>query len=165
AAALVLGASAVQIGTAFLRCPEAALNQAWADALHELEPEYTIPTRAFTGRLGRSVATRYALAMAAPDAPHPALYPVQRALTAPMKEAGGGNGARGASGRRGARILVGRAALPVTCAAEIGVPWRGSRSLADVLDFKQLGELLGHWRDTGPIIWRRFERWQAGAGC
>ncbi|KAG0185152.1 hypothetical protein DFQ28_009861 [Apophysomyces sp. BC1034] len=89
AAALVLGASAVQIGTAFLRCPEAALNQAWADALHELEPEYTIPTRAFTGRLGRSVATRYALAMAAPDAPHPALYPVQRALTAPMKEAGG----------------------------------------------------------------------------
>jgi nitronate monooxygenase len=85
AAALALGASAAQIGTAFLRAPEAGTPPAWADALARAAPEDTLVTRAFSGRPGRSLATAYARAATAPGAPDPAPYPVQRGLTASLR--------------------------------------------------------------------------------
>ncbi len=88
AAALTLGASAVQIGTGFLRCPEAKLHPAWAAALARTPPEGTMVSRVFSGRAGRSVATDYARAATAPGAPAPAPYPVQRGLTTALREAG-----------------------------------------------------------------------------
>jgi nitronate monooxygenase len=87
AAALMLGASAAQIGTGFLRCPEAKLPPAWADAIGRTLPEQTLVTRAFSGRPGRSIATAYARAATGSDAPNPAPYPVQRGLTQAMRDA------------------------------------------------------------------------------
>jgi nitronate monooxygenase len=89
AAAIMLGASAVQIGTGFLRSPEAKLDRAWADALADAQPEDTMVSRAFSGRPGRSLATAYARAATGPDAPAPAPYPVQRGLTQAMRAAAG----------------------------------------------------------------------------
>jgi nitronate monooxygenase len=85
AAAFTLGASAVTIGTALLRCPETELPGAWERALDGLDPESTMLTRAFSGRPGRAIATTYVRAASAPDAPAAAPYPVQRALTAAMR--------------------------------------------------------------------------------
>jgi nitronate monooxygenase len=87
AAALLLGASAVQIGTGLLRTPDAKLSPAWADAIGKAQPEDTALTRAFSGRLGRSIATVYVKAANAPEAPKPAPYPVQRALSQAMRDA------------------------------------------------------------------------------
>ena len=87
AAAFLLGASAVQIGTGFLRCPEAKLPAAFADAIGRSLPEDTMLTRAFSGRTGRAIATAYVQAANAQTAPDPAPYPVQRGLTQAMRDA------------------------------------------------------------------------------
>lgn len=85
AAALTLGASAAQLGTAFLRCPEAAIHPAWAAALAEARPEDTVLTRAFSGRLARGLRNRVTEAFSGEVAPAP--YPVQRALMASVRAA------------------------------------------------------------------------------
>jgi nitronate monooxygenase len=84
AAALLLGASAVQIGTGFLRAPEALTPASYADRLARTEAHETVVTRAFSGRPGRAIANAYV--RAAMTGPTPAPYPIQRALTAAMRE-------------------------------------------------------------------------------
>ena len=88
AAALLLGASAVQVGTGLLRSPDAKIAPAWAAAIGQANPEDTLVTRAFSGRAARSIATAYARAATGKDAPNPAPYPLQRALTQAMRDAG-----------------------------------------------------------------------------
>jgi nitronate monooxygenase len=80
AAALSLGASAVQVGTALLRSPEADISPEWSQALDGLAPEDTVTTRAYSGRLARAAPSPYLAAWTTPEAPHPAPYPDQLGL-------------------------------------------------------------------------------------
>jgi nitronate monooxygenase len=80
AAALALGASAAQVGTALLRSPEAGIDPAWSASLEGLAPERTVTTRAYSGRLGRAAPTPYVMAWQDPSAPAPAPSPAQRQL-------------------------------------------------------------------------------------
>lgn len=82
AAALTLGASAVQVGTALLRTPEAGIDDGWSARLDGLDPTGTTTTRAYTGRLARGIASDYVRSWTAPGAPAPAPYPHQRRLVA-----------------------------------------------------------------------------------
>jgi nitronate monooxygenase len=58
AAALTLGADAVQIGTAFLACDESGALEIHKQMLFSDAAKYTTLTRAFTGRLGRGITSR-----------------------------------------------------------------------------------------------------------
>jgi nitronate monooxygenase len=83
AAVLAGGAQAAQIGTAFMRCPEAATAPAHRAALAADTP--TRLTRAFTGRQARGIVNRFLREHSA-DAP-PA-YPEIHHATAPLRAAG-----------------------------------------------------------------------------
>ncbi len=60
AAALILGADAVQVGTAFLATEESGALPVHRKMLFSEEGKYTTLSRAFTGRLGRGITTRIA---------------------------------------------------------------------------------------------------------
>lgn len=58
AAALALGASAVQLGTAYLLCPEATTSAVHRRALTGPEARYTALTNLFSGRAARGIVNR-----------------------------------------------------------------------------------------------------------
>jgi nitronate monooxygenase len=60
AAALTLGADAVQVGTAFLACDESGALPVHRRMLFSDAAKYTTLSRAFTGRLGRGITSRLA---------------------------------------------------------------------------------------------------------
>lgn len=82
AAALAAGASAAQLGTVFLRCPEAGTNPVHRAALSADTP--TMLTRAFTGRRARGLRNQF---MADHSATAPAAYPEIHYATAPLRAA------------------------------------------------------------------------------
>jgi nitronate monooxygenase len=58
AAAFALGASAVQIGTAYLLCPEAQISPIYRQALKEAKDNDSAITNVFTGRPARGIVNR-----------------------------------------------------------------------------------------------------------
>jgi len=74
-AALALGASAAQIGTAFLACDESGASPQHRALLHGAEAEHTVLTRAYSGRLARGLRNRWS-DVEGPRLAPPAPYPV-----------------------------------------------------------------------------------------
>ena len=58
AAAFALGAAAVQIGTAYLFCPEAKISRAFREALRTAKDDETVITNLITGRPARGIVNR-----------------------------------------------------------------------------------------------------------
>jgi len=86
AAAFALGASAVQIGTAYLRCPESKVIAPARVALAQATDETTVITNVMTGRPARGVANRVMREVGpiSPDAP---AFPHAATALGPLKAA------------------------------------------------------------------------------
>ena len=86
AAALALGALGVQMGTAFLTCPESAAHDIYCRALVKAADDETRITSAFSGRPARALDNRYIRDMASYEQPLPE-FPINNTLTGPLRKA------------------------------------------------------------------------------
>lgn len=98
-ACLRLGADAVQLGTAFIDCPESSADNFYRSALHSKAASNTVMTRAISGRPARCLANLFTKIgdesdqSAIPD--YPIAYHAGKSLNAAAKVAGeGGYGAQ-----------------------------------------------------------------------
>ena len=94
AAALALGASATQLGTAFLTCRESGVPEAYKQAIISSREDQTRVTRAFSGRPARGIVNRFMTEMEATEEAAQKIppFPVQNALTRPLRNAAGKQG-------------------------------------------------------------------------
>ena len=86
AAALALGAAGVQIGSAFLRCPESRISAPARLALAEARDDATVITNVMTGRPARGIVNRFMreIGPVSPDAP---AFPHAATALAPLRAA------------------------------------------------------------------------------
>ena len=91
AAALALGASGVQIGTAFLTCEESSVPEVHQNSLMTSDGSNTTLTKLFSGRPARGIKNRYSddlnkLESELPD------FPLMNTLTGPLRKQSAANG-------------------------------------------------------------------------
>jgi nitronate monooxygenase len=83
-AALALGAAAVQIGTAYLHCPEAQISPLYRQALKGSKDNHTAITNVFTGRPARAIVNRIMREVGPMSDAAPA-FPLAAAPFAPLR--------------------------------------------------------------------------------
>ncbi len=117
AAALMLGAAGVQLGTAFLTCPESGAHPEHKAAILDSTEESSVLTRVFSGKAARGLKNRFITEMTRHQAELPP-YPIQNKLTRDIRQAAGqqnkpefmslwaGQGTRLSSGKPAGALVV-----------------------------------------------------------
>jgi nitronate monooxygenase len=81
---MALGAAGVQVGTAYLLCPEATTSAVHRAALKSEAAAHTAVTNVFTGRPARGIVNRIVVEMGPMSAIAPA-FPLAAAAVAPLR--------------------------------------------------------------------------------
>ena len=95
AAAMALGAAAVQIGTAYLLCPEATTSAVHRAALKSETARHTAITNLFSGRPARGIVNRVMNEVGPISSAAPA-FPLAAAAMAPLRARAESRGSPGA---------------------------------------------------------------------
>lgn len=139
AAALALGADAVQMGSAFLLSHEAVTSAPWRRAIENAPDDPTRLTRAFTGRYARGIENRFMRELRPVEDEVPP-YPVQNGLTRGL-----------------------RAAAEAKGDAELMSLWAGQAvKLARPGDAADM--IRGWWAEAGEVAAELAARTRKGAG-
>lgn len=85
AAALILGAQAAQLGTAFLCCPESGIHSSWKQRIQQARDDSTRLTRVFSGKYARGIVNEF-MEQLRPFEQEMLPYPIQNALTAEIRQ-------------------------------------------------------------------------------
>ena len=80
-----LGAQAVQLGTAFLSCPESGIPGAWRESLLASQAGQTTVTQAMSGKPARGIRNRYITEIEKLDEPL-LPYPLQYAISGALRQ-------------------------------------------------------------------------------
>lgn len=126
AAAFALGASAVQVGTAFLATAESATTEAHRDAIRSTAADETVLTRSMSGRLARGARNRAVRAIEASGTIAP--FPMQNWLTGRFRTAAAERGLGELQGQwmgQGAPLARSRTASDAFAELLAGVPREG----------------------------------------
>lgn len=85
AAAFLLGASAAQLGTAYLFCPEAAISPLYREALRRTRDNQTVLTNVFSGRPARGILNRF-IEQTGPMSSIAPPFPLAASAVAPLRK-------------------------------------------------------------------------------
>lgn len=120
-AAFALGASAVQVGTAYLLCPESKIAPAHREALMASSDESTVLTNVFTGRPARGIKNRIVkdLGPIDPNAPE---FPLAAIETGPLRASGNADVLPLWSGQSSALVRASISASALTRTLATGIP-------------------------------------------
>jgi nitronate monooxygenase len=94
AQAFARGATAAQLGTAFLTCPESGTPEAYRQVILSARTDTTVITRAFSGRPARGLRNAFIDLLEGKEK-YVLPYPLQNALTRPMRSAAAKKGEAG----------------------------------------------------------------------
>ncbi|MGY3904496.1 NAD(P)H-dependent flavin oxidoreductase [Aeromonas lusitana] len=125
-AALALGASSVQMGTAFLCCPEATTSALHRAAIQSEQRHHTALTNLFSGRPARGIVNRLMRELGPLSAEAPA-FPYASAAIAPLRSAAEKRGCADFSPLWAGQNASGCRALP---AADLMAAWLAEAGLA-----------------------------------